>query len=1253
MARPHILKTVSIKALLLLLVALATSWGSVATYQGNFVVVYGSKKPTLMLNGHDCPEDMQKIGQSNWWVVPLTNGCNYSQWQNPELNYGPGTVKLTFDSWANQGDTIWIYKEYDGKYITNGTELPKSLYMYNPWAYSMPALSLNGGPAVPMLDVGEEHCGWYRAFFRSLPAEMKVSFADANFGDLYGLQGIEDGTAIDVKEMMEQNGEAWILPTPTPDGPPVVSAVWPEEDGSCTFSLAMIIRDMSASRDDFEFHTYAGNPNSFPGAVANGSTGAGCLDPNETPGMVATMLNDRRKPVPSGVNLCKNQKVTEWFTTTDVPGSPTGTNAICIDLPMVKTEDGMWEFDSFWHEEDPTRTESDHVFAPINNFNIYNEKGTMGFVNGIEPGDEGAPVGATYWFPQWPQWVVDISPANSYNLHFCSETAADFTYRVGQKFTFSGDDDFWMFLDEKLAIDLGGLHARVAKTISIDDWAKQEGWSEGSKHRMKIFHCDRNSHGSNFRMKSSIYFEQKRALYFDEMRKSDGSIEYDVKKLTGGENSCAAIEMTETTDSSVVTPTLIYVLKGGALPAEGDTLAVGKTYFGGINILSTSKFSINSDKISGLSPGIYTFFAIDATNPKLKVQVRIRVQGNIAILNTEPVKTLAGRVVPVIIGKALWNAVTQTFEMDSGATMYSLSTSGLEIYLDSQKKNKATSSAFETNEDGLDTLWVTSPRVYTEDKTMKVNLFASSGGAKEITFVTPKLQLQESAPWTYSFVPHAMVARLTWDSTGTTVPCTDCVGDLLLFEGANLVLQDKEGNAVDHLVVDEGALTNFFVLSESDSGALGVGFTFKATIDPDLSHYAEAKVGPLDLQKPPVPVIRMAAMFDDDGDGIPDHLKMAFAEDISDSLPAELSYWFPDTTNSHRLNRDGVKKALVGGTTLEFLGNYVDTILTDGTGQVNWVYEFQGKPLRLSKTINDSCGPVLRTAEVDVTDNARDIITFRFSEKMNVESRAEGSNWFEFRKGGVDQFLDYRARTFSDSGRVFSIYFLKSAEDSTKAIAGDSVRIYYTPGLDDVLLTDARKRHAHEDSRLVRIVGKRRVELGSVDVIEVDVGKLLDSLKQENGKVTTGGVTLVDRDKTPKDVAKEQGIHGFLIPFDQLSNYIDAAGGDPNNLALTIRLDIFTNMAGYFSTYEVEIGCSDALFNGDCTSPRLVDDARPQIFIQWYYVSKNGRMAGSGAYIASASSAVKVRGKTLSSSRETKKAIWGLRRMDKGTYQHQ
>ncbi len=92
----------------------------------------------------------------------------------------------------------------------------------------------------------------------------------------------------------------------------------------------------------------------------------------------------------------------------------------------------------------------------------------------------------------------------NHNFGFTTEIHTQFIYNGGEKFTFTGDDDLWMFINNKLAIDLGGLHPPLNDTVDLDAAAGLLGIVPGQTYTMDIFHAERHSDGSNFRIDTTI-----------------------------------------------------------------------------------------------------------------------------------------------------------------------------------------------------------------------------------------------------------------------------------------------------------------------------------------------------------------------------------------------------------------------------------------------------------------------------------------------------------------------------------------------------------------------------------------------------------------------------------------------------------------------------------------------------------------------------------------------------------------------------
>lgn len=89
---------------------------------------------------------------------------------------------------------------------------------------------------------------------------------------------------------------------------------------------------------------------------------------------------------------------------------------------------------------------------------------------------------------------------NDHNFHFTTEVHTSFTYAGGEVFTFRGDDDLWMFVDGRLAIDLGGLHPALEASVEMDTL----GLTIGETYPMDIFHAERHTNESNFRIVTTI-----------------------------------------------------------------------------------------------------------------------------------------------------------------------------------------------------------------------------------------------------------------------------------------------------------------------------------------------------------------------------------------------------------------------------------------------------------------------------------------------------------------------------------------------------------------------------------------------------------------------------------------------------------------------------------------------------------------------------------------------------------------------------
>jgi len=112
-----------------------------------------------------------------------------------------------------------------------------------------------------------------------------------------------------------------------------------------------------------------------------------------------------------------------------------------------------------------------------------------------------------------PRPGFDGAKKENANLSFCFESHGVFAYEKGQEFFFRGDDDIWVFINNRLVIDLGGVHGPVPGFVDLDSITTPEPLVEGESYPIDIFFCERLATQSNVRISTNMYITQKNNFY--------------------------------------------------------------------------------------------------------------------------------------------------------------------------------------------------------------------------------------------------------------------------------------------------------------------------------------------------------------------------------------------------------------------------------------------------------------------------------------------------------------------------------------------------------------------------------------------------------------------------------------------------------------------------------------------------------------------------------------------------------------------
>ena len=485
------------------------------------------------------------------------------------------------------------------------------------------AVMVIGGQETIMTAV-KNYCGWFEAKTDKKTTDFRIRFKQTIGNTYVSAEGNEEvatgalpmGNEIVLDSVAALSDTLWIQSFK--NGEPEIFAEYPGILGQCPNRIisVMMFDWLHGSYGDVDKTTWTGNNgakdsifNDLLYLISNDFGSGGCQSTGGKAmlGMVEQQLGANGVPKRNDSNFPENCHVTNyldyWFMPIEIGQDAAGkkyTNSTCRDLELKLDDEGYW-------------------FGQKNSSSP--ERGLF-FLDDFEYLDSAKTVKNIFY--------DHLSGSGGYhNFGFTMKFQAKFEYVRGQKFEFKGDDDVWVFINNRLVVDIGGQHAEVSGAVDLDTL----GLVEGKEYPFHIFYVERHTSSSNFMMRTSMDLHTDASIFLTNDSLNAVATgqpwspkNYDVWQITKGDALSCDFDANEGGQVDTTIGPSNYKLTGGNLGEAGVMLdTAGKWWFEGIQINDNwAEFTIDTARIvenNGLAPGHYYLEITLKSDPSQKTGV--------------------------------------------------------------------------------------------------------------------------------------------------------------------------------------------------------------------------------------------------------------------------------------------------------------------------------------------------------------------------------------------------------------------------------------------------------------------------------------------------------------------------------------------------------------------------------------------------------------------------------------------------------